>query len=181
MKLKVSGMLEVRNSMNTHHPRILLLVLFIVGTVTPHLFAADASVTESQGSSKPTRTAYVSPEVAKAWLEQGRPVTLLDVRAADEFVAGHIKGAINIHYDQVASMAKQLPHDEPIVLYCIHSAHRAPEAAKTLRQLGFQNAYVMEGGVVAWQAAGFPIQANNLAKTPKILPKTERCNLQAQP
>ena len=156
--------------------RILAAVLLALGLAAPYLFAADASTTESQGSSKPTRTAYVSPEVAKAWLEQGRPITLLDVRASDEFVAGHIANAINIHYDQVASLTTQLSHDEPIVLYCIHSAHCAPEAAKTLRQLGFQNAYVMEGGIVAWQVAGFPIQASDLAKMPTILPKTERCD-----
>ncbi len=167
--------------MNTPHLRNPSVVLLTLCLTIPSLFTADVSVAGSQEHSEPpTRAVYVSPEVAKAWLEQGRPITLLDVRAADEFAAGHIKGAINIHYDQVASLVDQLSHDTPIVLYCIHSAHRAPEAAKTLRQLGFQDAYVMEGGIVAWQAAGFPIQASDLAKAPTILPKTERCdNLQS--
>ena len=130
--------------------------------------------------SQESRVPYVTPEVVKAWREQGRSISLLDVRAADEFEAGHIAESITIHYDQVASITKQLSHDEPIVVYCIHSAHRAPQAAKTLRQLGFQNTYVMEGGIVAWQVAGFPIQANDLAKTPTILPKTERCDALGQ-
>ena len=43
------------------------------------------------------------------------------------------------------SLVGQLPIDWPIVTYCIHSAHRAPEAAKMLRGLGFQSAYVLEG------------------------------------
>ena len=166
--------------MNTHPLRILPVLLFIMGTITPYLFAADLALAKSQESSE-TRATFVSPEVAKAWLEQGRSITLLDVRASDEFVAGHISNAINIHYDQVASLADRFPHDQPIVVYCIHSAHRAPEAAKTLRQLGFQNAYVMEGGIVAWQAAGFPIQASDPAKAPTILPKTERCSAAAKP
>ena len=151
-----------------------VLGLVVAGFSTTWVSAAELIVTPEHTAE--SRVPYVTPEVVKSWLEQGRPITLLDVRASDEFVAGHIANAINIHYDQVASLTTQLSHDEPIVLYCIHSAHRAPEAAKTLRQLGFQNAYVMEGGIVAWQAAGFPIQASDLAKTATILPKTERCD-----
>lgn len=122
----------------------------------------------------PTST-YISPAAVKVWLEEGKTVTFLDVRQADEFEAGHLINAINIHYDHVASLADQLPHDQPIVLYCIHSAHRAPAAAKTLQGLGFSNTYVLEGGIVAWQAGGLSIRANDLAKPPTILPKTERC------
>jgi rhodanese-related sulfurtransferase len=151
-----------------------MLGLIFAGLSATWVSAAELTATPE--NAQESRAPYVTPEVVKSWLEQGRAVTFLDVRAADEFVAGHIQDAINIHYDQVDSLADQLPRDKPIILYCIHSAHRAPEAAKTLRQLGFQNAYVMEGGVVAWQVAGLPIQASNLAKTPTILPKTERCD-----
>jgi len=109
-------------------------------------------------------------------MEEEKPVTFLDVREADEFAAGHLPGAINIHYDQVASRADQLPHEHPIVIYCIHSAHRAPEAAKSLQALGFDNVWVLEGGIVAWQAEGLSIHAADLAKPPTILPLTKRCD-----
>ena len=118
---------------------------------------------------------YVSPATVKIWMEEGKRLVFLDVREADEFAAGHLPGAINIVYDQVDGLAKQLPHDRPIVAYCIHSAHRAPEAAKTLRRLGFENVVVLEGGIVAWQTEGLTIRANNVARTPKILPLTKRC------
>ena len=72
-------------------------------------------------------------------------------------------------------MAGMLPKDRPIVTYCIHSAHRAPEATRALRSLGFENAYVLEGGIVAWKAGGLSIRASDLAKEPTILPVTERC------
>ena len=122
-----------------------------------------------------SQASYVSPATVKSWMDEGQSVTLLDVREPDEFTAGHLPGASNIRYDQVASLADQLSHDQPIVLYCIHSAHRAPAAAKTLGQLGFTNAHVMEGGIVAWKADGSTIQASNLARAPAILLKTERC------
>lgn len=121
------------------------------------------------------RPPYVTVAEIQGWLDDGNTVTFLDVRAADEFAAGHLSGATNVVYDQVATLKDQLPHDEPIVLYCIHSAHRAPIAAQTLQGLGFTNAMVMEGGIVAWEAAGYPIRASDLAQAPKILPAGERC------
>lgn len=124
---------------------------------------------------------YVAPATVRAWLDEGQALTFLDVREPDEFAAGHLPDAITIVYDQVEAIADQLPHDRPIVVYCIHSAHRAPEAAKTLRRLGFSNAYVLEGGIVAWQAGGLTILASDRAKTPTVLPKTERCSAAARP
>ena len=120
-------------------------------------------------------TPYVTPTVAKAWQEESKGVIFLDVRQADEFAAGHLAGAINIVYTEVASVADRLPHDRPIVTYCIHSTHRAPAAARALREIGFDNAYVLEGGIVAWQAGGLTIHTDDLAKAPTILPFTERC------
>ena len=137
------------------------------------LSAVPAGAADS-ASSSPVR--YVSVGTVKAWLDAGEPVAFLDVRAADEFAAGHLPDAINIHYDQVAARVDQLPHDRPIVVYCIHSAHRAPLAAHTLNQLGFENAVVLEGGIVAWDAGGLTIRASDLAQAPNILPKTERCD-----
>jgi mono/diheme cytochrome c family protein len=37
-------------------------------------------------------------------MDEGKSLVLLDVRAADEFSAGHIQNAINVVYDQVASL-----------------------------------------------------------------------------
>jgi len=146
----------------------------ILWLVSVALFLLVASV-GAEEARESVGVPYVSPATVKAWFDEGRFVTFLDVREPDEFVAGHLPGALNIVYDQVAVLMDELPHDEPIVLYCIHSAHRAPEAAKTLRQRGFQNVYVLEGGIVAWQAGGLTIRASDLAQAPTILPKTERC------
>ena len=135
------------------------------------LFAAPVR-TES---AEETAARYVSPATVKAWVDDGRPVVFLDVREADEFAAGHLPGAINIVYDQVASIARRLPHGQPIVVYCIHSTHRAPEAAKTLSQLGFDNASMLEGCIVAWHAEGLTIRTSDEARPPTILPLTARC------
>lgn len=141
------------------------------------ILSAVASVARAESTTSQSRPdSYVSPETVKGWLDASQPVTFLDVRESDEFEAGHLPGARNIPYHRVESIADELPYDRPIVVYCIHSAHRAPEAATTLRRLGFANAYVLEGGIVAWQSGGLAIRASDLAKAPTILQKTERCD-----
>ncbi|MBI2173701.1 MAG: rhodanese-like domain-containing protein [Candidatus Omnitrophica bacterium] len=136
------------------------------------LFCPRISTAEGTSSEQ---ASYVSSAEVQEWFAQGKSVHFLDVREKDEFEAGHIAGAINIPYDQVRELIPQLSKNDPIVVYCIHSAHRAPEAAKTLKHEGFENVYVLEGGIVGWQAGGLSIQASDLAKTPTVLPKTERC------
>ena len=139
------------------------------------------TLTTAEQSPVASSPRFIDPSSVKAWLDHGQPVVFLDVREADEFTAAHLLGAINVVYDQVATLAESLPHDRPIVVYCIHSTHRAPTAAHTLRTLGFDNTYVMEGGIVAWQAGGQMILASNPEQSPTILPKTDRCDQAAHP
>jgi rhodanese-related sulfurtransferase len=135
----------------------------------------------AQEAAEGGRLTYVSAEEVKTWLDEGKPVTVVDVREADEFRAGHLDGAINIPYEQIASIAEPLSKDQPLVLYCIHSAHRAPAASTTLRELGFTDLYVLDGGIIAWQEEGFAIRSRDLATIPTILPNTERCATAAKP
>lgn len=145
--------------------------LFVIATF---LMAATVQAEETASLAE-SGSVYVTPAKVKSWQEEGKAIYFLDVREADEFAAGHLPGAKNLVWTEAASWAGQLPKDRPIVTYCIHSAHRAPEAAKVLRGLGFANAYVLEGGIVAWQAGGLTIRAADLAKEPTILPYSERC------
>lgn len=139
------------------------------------LMACVFAAAGSTCTAEEPESVYVPAPTVQSWLEEDRAVTFLDVREADEFEAGHLPGARNIPYDRIETIAGVLPHDHPIVTYCIHSAHRAPEAATRLRKLGFANAYVLEGGIVAWHAGGLRIYARSRTQVPAILPKTERC------
>ena len=163
----------MKPSNNSHAPsgsswgRLLLAAIAAISLLIPAVLADGKEPKEKA-------VQYVSVSTLRKWLAAKSP-TFLDVREADEFSAGHVRGAVNIRYEEVASLAERLPHTQPIVLYCIHSSHRAPAAAKTLQALGFTNAYVLEGGIVAWQVAGETIVAGQLAQKPMILMKTQRC------
>ncbi len=50
-------------------------------------------------------------------LEKGTAV-VVDVRSAESFKAGHIRGAINIPEPEITRRKDELPRDKKIVLYC---------------------------------------------------------------
>jgi rhodanese-related sulfurtransferase len=98
--------------------------------------------------------AEVSPERAQELARDGRE--LIDVRDPDEHEAGHIAGDRSIPFDRLRSEADQLPKDQPVVLYC-RSGDRAAAAVQALRASGY-DAYSIEGGVLAWQEQGLPLE-----------------------
>ena len=84
-------------------------------------------------------------------------VTVLDVRPAEEFRAGHLPGALSIPLKELERRLADLPHDREIVAYC-----RGPycvlavEAVEFLRARGFA-AFRLEEGVTDWQTKGLPV------------------------
>jgi rhodanese-related sulfurtransferase/DNA-binding transcriptional ArsR family regulator len=101
----------------------------------------------------------VTREQLLAKIEDGT-VTVLDVRPEDEFLLGHIPGALNMPVEQLSERLAELPKDREIVAYC-----RGPycvfsfEAEVILRRQGL-SVHRLEEGFPQWKAAGFPIHAS---------------------
>jgi ArsR family transcriptional regulator len=87
-----------------------------------------------------------------------RLVTVIDTRPQAEFIAGHLRGAINVPLNELSRRLIELPRDREIVAYC-----RGPycvlsyEAVAELRRRGF-SAFRLEEGYPEWKAAGFPVE-----------------------
>jgi rhodanese-related sulfurtransferase len=80
---------------------------------------------------------------------QQRGVTVVDVRSAGEFEGGHVPGAINIPYEQMATRAAELgAKGKPVLLYC-RSGRRSGIAAAELNRLGFSAVYDFRS-ISAW-------------------------------
>ncbi|MGK7944254.1 MAG: rhodanese-like domain-containing protein [Microcystaceae cyanobacterium] len=65
---------------------------------------------------------------------------VIDVRTPEEFAGGHLDGALNIPYDEIAQRISEITEerDRMIVLYC-RSGRRASVAEEILRSNGFTN------------------------------------------
>ena len=84
-------------------------------------------------------------------------VTVLDVRPAEEFAAGHIEGAINIPIKELERRLAEVGRGREVVAYC-----RGPycvmayEAVTRLRERGFKVRRLMDG-YPEWRVAGLPV------------------------
>jgi len=84
---------------------------------------------------------------------------ILDVRSSKEYSEGHIPGAVNIPYDQLADHLSDLhaAKTDEIVVHC-QSGHRAGIAEKTLTNAGYSNVRDLDGHMSAWKRDGYPIE-----------------------
>lgn len=77
-----------------------------------------------------------------AWDKIDAGATVIDVRTAEEFAAGHLDNAINIPFEEIAAKINTLDiaKDTQIVLYC-RSGRRSGIAFDTLVAEGFTQSY----------------------------------------
>lgn len=81
----------------------------------------------------------------------------LDVRETSEFVAGHVEGAVHMPLGTIPAHNARIPRDRPIVVYCGHG-ERSSTAVSLLERAGFQQLVNLDGGIGAWQDAGYSIE-----------------------
>ena len=106
--------------------------------------------------SSPKKQTQMSELLPQAWAELQQETSgsvILDVRTADEFESGYIKGAVNMDInggaDFIASI-QSLDKSKSYFVYC-RSGARSGQACQLMSQMGFSAVYNLEGGVLAWQ------------------------------
>ena len=125
----------------THSPRFLALV-----------DTARAEITETDAATVRRR------------LESAEPLTLVDVREADEWDRGHLPGAVHVARGVLERDAESTfpALDAPLVLYC-GGGYRSALAAQSLGRMGYTNVASMDGGWRAWTEAGYETEGGPAA------------------
>src|SRR5687767_11513035 len=90
-------------------------------------------------------------------MEQNPNLLLIDVREADEVATGTIAKSKHIPrgFLELRIEALERSRDREIVIYCAGGT-RSAFAAKSLKEMGYQNVTSMSGGFTGWKNAGFP-------------------------
>ena len=117
--------------------------------------APAPAVPEGSAGSNPT---LITVEELNAMLKN-KDFTLINVHIPYQ---GEIPGTdVHIPYNEIEEYADQLPQDKDtkIVLYC-RSGSMSAAASKTLVEMGYTNVTDVQGGMNAWEAAGYELLNN---------------------
>ena len=85
-------------------------------------------------------------------------VTVVDVRPADEYAAGHIPGALSVPVAELKRRLREIPKNREVIAYCrgrycVYSL----EAVTLLRKAGYKARRAHEG-LPEWRSAGLPVE-----------------------
>ena len=87
-------------------------------------------------------------------------MVILDIREKDAFDAGHVPGARHLPRGQLELRVNaELPDPTVRILTCCEFGKISTLAAATLREMGFNRAIALDGGMQAWRDGGFPTEA----------------------
>lgn len=102
---------------------------------------------------------FMALDELRARLEARDPdLLVLDVRERDAYVTGHVPGARHLPRGQLELRVNdELPDPTLRILTVCEFGRVSTLAAATLRQIGFQRAIALDGGMKAWREAGYPL------------------------
>lgn len=121
------------------------------------LFLCLVAPAFAQSEAPPEASSIAATELSARKASGNAPV-VIDVRTAEEYAAGHIPGALNIPFDQVAKRISEIDAPHGVALYCMVGP-RARKGEEALLGVGYTSVFHLEGGLAAWQEAGLPVES----------------------
>ena len=133
------------------------VISFVFLLNVPVAMSADMTAEEMVKEAK-TQICQVSVSEAKEILDNGGCI-FLDCRTKKEFKMGHVPGAINIPRGLLEFKVGKKIEDKaaPVIMYC-KKGGRGCLATCTLCKMGYKNVKNMDGGWLAWEKAGYPVE-----------------------
>jgi rhodanese-related sulfurtransferase len=104
------------------------------------------------------RVPEIDPQTLASWIQEKKPIQLVDARTALEYRQGTIGRARHAPLSEMPASLVRLkldPH-KPVVMLCL-SGHRSMPGTRWLRAQGY-DAYSLKGGVMAWRLARHPVK-----------------------
>ena len=143
--------------------RIHLFILLLI----PTLGFSQESLSDLLNKYNTKSVPYISVE------ELAMPKTkviLLDAREPKEYEVSHLKGAINVGYNEFdLAETTELINDkqQTLVVYCSLGI-RSEVIAEKLSKAGYTNIFNLYGGIFEWKNEGFDVYDSSETKTEKI-------------
>lgn len=122
--------------------------------------ALEGSATAQQADA-PAELLAITRDELKRKMDRAGDFRLVETLAPEQFLEGHLPGAVNMPPDQVSTLAPRLLPDKQVevITYCAsRTCHASAEAARELMKLGYTNVRHYAGGKADWKFGGLPIE-----------------------
>ena len=86
---------------------------------------------------------------------------MVDVRESGEYARSRIPGTKNIALSRLEATDLPLAPDQAVVFFCASGNRTNVNAVRLAEKAGTADAYVMQGGLFAWDAAGLPVESGS--------------------
>ncbi len=99
------------------------------------------------------------PSDVHAARKAGEPLVVVDVRSDEAWAQGRVRGAVHMHYGEIATRApREIPPDARVVVYCWSPGCNAgAKGAQAFALLGY-DVREMIGGFEYWVREGYPVE-----------------------
>jgi rhodanese-related sulfurtransferase len=156
-----------------HYLTLVLLILALIIAMVPQNTTRPYKLTAEQLLSEiRTGTQFITPdEVADKIIQKDPSIQLIDVRNSREFELFSLPGAINIPLQDILSEANNevLNQGTKMNIFYSNGSTEANEAWLLTRQIGYQNNYVLQGGLNYWMETVMnPLKPADIAPNDEI-------------
>ena len=109
----------------------------------------------------PSEPKKITPREAWALVEAGRDPVFLDTRNPRHWEQSdcQLPNSLRIWRMELEGRIEEVPRGRPLVTYCnCHYEHSSTRAALVLEEYGFDELYILVGGIKTWEEAGLPLE-----------------------
>lgn len=103
----------------------------------------------------------ITPNHAKNLLDSGEALLFIDLRDPENFKRERLPGALSIPLKELSAQHGKIPRSGRVVLYCTCPPGNIEEgySYQLLRDLGYRNVSVLQGGISEWRRLGYPVES----------------------
>ncbi len=95
----------------------------------------------------------VDASTLRQWLAEKRTLVVLDVREAEDYLAGTVPQAMNLSRGLLElEIDEMVPDQDSVIVTVCGGGSRSALAAQTLQKMGYAQVYSLSGGYRGWQA-----------------------------
>ena len=131
-----------------------VIVIALAGTYAALSWPSPAS---AETAPAPTAGVVRDVDVQELHAAANQGAVVIDVREPHEFAAGRVPASVLVPLATVLARAGEFARDETLYVIC-RTDNRSSTAAEALVSAGFSDVRNVRGGMVAWAAAGLPIE-----------------------